>query len=49
MYSGNSTTTNLEFKKPFSLHILVQNLGQGIAKNVEVNLITYRPMIYKLC
>ena len=40
LYSGNSTTTNLELKKPFSLHILVQNLGQGIAKNVEVNLNT---------
>ena len=30
--------TNLELKKPFSLHVLVQNLGQGIAKNIEVKL-----------
>ena len=38
LYSGNSTATNLELKKPFSLHVLVQNLGQGIAKNIEVKL-----------
>lgn len=38
LYSGTSAATNLELKKPFSLQVLVQNIGQGIAKDVEVNL-----------
>lgn len=33
-----SGSTNLEKKKTFSLQLLVQNLGQGIAKDVILNL-----------
>jgi hypothetical protein len=33
-----SGSTNLEKKKTFSLQLLVQNLGQGIAKDVVLNL-----------
>ena len=32
IFSGAAGSTNLELKKPFSLQLLVQNLGQGIAK-----------------
>ncbi len=38
IFSGAAGSTNLELKKPFSLQLLVQNLGQGIAKEVTVNL-----------
>lgn len=37
IFSGTAGSTNLELKKPFSLQLLVQNLGQGIAKEVTVN------------
>lgn len=37
IFSGAAGSTNLELKKPFSLQLLVQNLGQGIAKNVTLN------------
>ena len=37
IFSGAAGSTNLELKKPFSLQLLVQNLGQGIAKDVTVN------------
>lgn len=37
IFSGAAGSTNLEIKKPFSLQLLVQNLGQGIAKDVTVN------------
>jgi hypothetical protein len=37
IFSGAAGSTNLELKKPFSLQLLVQNLGQGIAKEVTVN------------
>jgi hypothetical protein len=35
---SNSGSTNLELKKPFSLQLLIQNTGQGVAKNVAVRL-----------
>ena len=34
VFSGAAGSKNLELKKPFSLQLLVQNLGQGMAKNV---------------
>ena len=37
IFSGAAGSTNLELKKPFSLQLLVQNLGQGVAKNVAVS------------
>ena len=37
IFSGAAGSTNLELKKPFSLQLLVQNLGQGVAKDVKVN------------
>ena len=37
IFSGAAGSTNLELKKPFSLQLLVQNLGQGIAKDITVN------------
>jgi len=37
IFSGAAGSTNLELKKPFSLQLLVQNLGQGIANDVTVN------------
>ena len=37
IFSGAAGSTNLELKKPFSLQLLVQNLGQGVAKGVTVN------------
>lgn len=37
IFSGAAGSTNLELKKPFSLQLLVQNLGQGIAKDVTIN------------
>jgi len=37
VYSNNGSTT-LELRKPFSLQLLVQNTGQGVAKNVTVKL-----------
>ena len=37
IFSGAAGSTNLELKKPFSLQLLVQNLGQGLAKDVTVN------------
>lgn len=38
LYSGTSGSTNLELKKPFSLQVLIQNIGQGVAKNVQLNM-----------
>ena len=38
IFSGAAGSTNLELKKPFSLQLLVQNLGQGVAKELTVNL-----------
>lgn len=38
IYSGIGNT-NLEKKKPFTLQLLVQNIGQGMAKDVKLNLI----------
>jgi hypothetical protein len=38
IFSGDASSKNLELKKPFSLQLLVQNLGQGAAKNVKVSL-----------
>lgn len=38
IFSGASGNTNLELKKAFSLQLLVQNLGQGEAKNIGVSL-----------
>jgi hypothetical protein len=35
---SNNGSTSLELRKPFSLQLLVQNTGQGIAKNVTVKL-----------
>lgn len=35
---SNNGSTNLELKKPFSLQLLIQNTGQGVAKNVAVRL-----------
>ena len=35
---SNNGSTNLELRKPFSLQLLVQNTGQGVAKNVTVRL-----------
>jgi hypothetical protein len=37
IFSGAAGSTNLELKKPFSLQLLVQNLGQGVAKDVAIN------------
>jgi hypothetical protein len=37
LFSENGTS-NLTLKKPFSLELLVQNLGQGVAKNVKLDL-----------
>lgn len=37
IFSGAAGNNNLELKKAFSLQLLVQNLGQGEAKNVTVN------------
>jgi len=37
LFSENGTS-NLTLKKPFSLELLVQNLGQGSAKNSKLNL-----------
>lgn len=37
IFSGAAGSANLELKKPFSLQLLVQNLGQGIAKDVTIN------------
>lgn len=37
IFSGAAGSTNLELKKPFSLQLLVQNLGQGVANNITVN------------
>lgn len=37
VYSNNGSTI-LELRKPFSLQLLVQNTGQGVAKNVTVKL-----------
>ncbi len=37
IYSGAAGSTNLELKKPFSIQLLVQNLGQGTAKDVKIN------------
>ena len=37
LFSENGTS-NLALKKPFSLELLVQNLGQGVAKNVKLDL-----------
>ena len=36
---SNDGSTNLEVRKPFSLKLLVQNTGQGIAKDVTVKLL----------
>ena len=38
MVFSNNGSTNLEVRKPFSLKLLVQNTGQGIAKDVTVKL-----------
>jgi hypothetical protein len=35
VFSGNNSS-NLELKKPFSVQLLVQNIGQGIAKNLRL-------------
>jgi hypothetical protein len=35
VFSGNNSS-NLELKKPFSVQLLVQNVGQGIAKNLRL-------------
>jgi len=35
VFSGNHES-NLELKKPFSVQLLIQNVGQGIAKNAEL-------------
>lgn len=35
---SNNGSTSLELRKPFSLQLLVQNTGQGVAKNVSVKL-----------
>ncbi|WP_396165972.1 caspase family protein [Flavobacterium sp.] len=35
IFSGAAGSTNLELKKPFSIQLLVQNLGQGIANKVS--------------
>ena len=35
VFSGNHAS-NLELKKPFSVQLLIQNVGQGIAKNAEL-------------
>lgn len=35
VFSGNNAS-NLELKKPFSVQLLIQNVGQGLAKNVEL-------------
>ena len=35
---SNNGSTSLELRKPFSLQLLVQNTGQGVAKNVTVKL-----------
>jgi hypothetical protein len=37
VFSGAAGSKNLELKKPFSLQLLVQNLGQGMAKNVTLS------------
>lgn len=37
IFSGAAGSTNLELKKPFSLQLLVQNLGQGVANDITVN------------
>ena len=37
IFSGAAGSANLELKKPFSLQLLVQNLGQGVAKDVTIN------------
>ena len=37
IFSGNNTI-NLELKKPFSVQLLIQNVGQGLAKNAELKL-----------
>ena len=36
IYSGIGNT-NLEKKKPFTLQLMVQNIGQGMAKDVKLN------------
>ena len=38
LFSENGTS-NLALKKPFSLELLVQNMGQGAARNVKLNLV----------
>lgn len=35
IFSGAAGSTNLELKKPFSIQLLVQNLGQGFANKVS--------------
>ena len=35
VFSGNNAS-NLELKKPFSVQLLIQNVGQGLAKNAEL-------------
>jgi hypothetical protein len=35
IFSGVVGSTNLELKKPFSIQLLVQNLGQGVANKVS--------------
>lgn len=35
VFSGNHAS-NLELKKPFSVQLLIQNVGQGLAKNAEL-------------
>lgn len=37
IFSGTAGSLNLEIKKPFSLQLLVQNLGQGVAEDVRLN------------
>jgi len=37
IFSGAAGSTNLELKKPFSIQLLVQNLGQGVANDITVN------------
>ena len=37
IFSGAAGSTNLELKKPFSLQLLIQNLGQGVANDITVN------------
>lgn len=35
IFSGAAGSSNLELKKPFSIQLLVQNLGQGVANKVS--------------